>query len=54
MAVHGFMQEYWKGTNGSDAIIAVAAQRASKRHRDPNDSRSRQVEAAMSAAANQN
>jgi hypothetical protein len=43
-----YMAEYRKG---SDACAAITAVRASKRHRDPNDSRSRQVEAAMMAAS---
>ena len=45
------MVQYWKGANGADAIKAVNSQRT-KRHRDPNDSRSRQVEARMDALAN--
>ena len=46
-----FMLTYWKGANGSEAIKAVNSQRTSKRHRDPNDSRSRQEEAKMAAMA---
>ena len=41
-----YMDEYRKGADGSDAIRAVKAQR---RHRDPNDDRSRAVEAAMAS-----
>ena len=46
-----FMAEYRKGVGACDAIRAVKNQSGSKRHRDPNDSRSRQVEARMSAMA---
>ena len=41
-----YMIEYRKGANACDAIKAVKGQ-SSKRHRDTNDARSRQIEAAM-------
>ena len=46
-----FMAEYRKGVDACDAIKAVKGQRGSKRHRDPNDSRSKNVEAAAAALA---
>lgn len=48
-----YMHEYRKGANACEALSAVTAQRTQghKRHRDPNDSRCRQVEAAISALA---
>ena len=44
-----YMHEYRKGANACDAIRNVTAQRTQKRHRDTNDSRSRQVEARMAS-----
>ena len=49
-----FMAQYRQGANASDAIKSVHSQRTSKRHRDPNEIRSRQVEARMAALANSN
>ena len=48
-----YMIEYRKGANAFDAIKAVASQR-SKRHRDMNDRRSRQVEAKLAEMAERN
>ena len=45
-----YMIEYRKGVDACDAIKAVKAQ-SSKRHRDTNDPRSRQIEAAMAKMA---
>jgi transposase len=45
-----FAAEYRKGARAAEAVRAVAEQRT-KRHRDTNDGRSRQAEAAMEALA---
>ena len=46
-----FMAEYRKGANGAEAIQGVKNQRSSKRHRDPNNCRSRAEEARMAFGA---
>lgn len=46
-----YMIEYGKGQDANKAIQMVKSMRTSKRHRDTNDSRSRQVEAQMAARA---
>ena len=47
---HQYRIEYRKGASCDEAVRKVTEQR-SKRHLDPNDPRSRQVEAAMEAKA---
>jgi hypothetical protein len=42
-----FMAEYSRGANGADAITGVNSVRTSKRHRDPNDKRSKREEGMM-------
>ena len=46
-----FMAAYRREANGADAIKSVKSQRTSKRHRDPNDKRSKQVEAQMACTS---